>query len=178
MIDIIFAILMLAAIFKGYRRGLIVAVFSIAAFIIGLAAALKLSAVTAHYLQQNVNISGKWLPFLSFTLVFLAVVFLINMGAKLLEKTFEMAMLGWANRIGGIVLFIFLYLIIYSVFLFYAAKVHLIGPAAIASSATYPYIQPLAPKVIGFIGSMVPVFKDLFTQLSNYFEGVSTKVAH
>ena len=40
MIDIAFAIILIIACIKGYQKGLIIAVFSIIAFIIGLAAAL------------------------------------------------------------------------------------------------------------------------------------------
>jgi len=58
LIDLIFALLLVMAIIKGYQKGFIVAFFSIIAFIIGLAAALKLSAVVAEYLIQSVNISA------------------------------------------------------------------------------------------------------------------------
>ncbi len=178
MIDIIFAILILIAIFKGYRKGLIIALFSIIAFIVGIAAALKLSAAVAAYLQNSINVSAKWLPFISFMLVFLVVAFLVNLGAKLIEKSFEMALLGWVNRIGGILLFIILYMIIYSVFLFYAEKIHLFDGATLQSSRTFPYIKPWGPKVINGFGKIIPVFKGMFTQLEIYFESLSTKIPH
>ena len=169
---------MVIAIFKGVRKGFIIAFFSVIAFIIGLAAALKLSATIATYLQNSVTISGKWLPFLSFAIVFLVVVLLVNIGGKLLQKTFEMAMLGWLNRLGGIILYVLLYLIIFSIFLFYADKVHLFPETAIQSSKTYPYILPWAPKVMDQLGKYIPIFKDMFTQLGDYFEGVSTRIPH
>ena len=75
MIDIIFAILIIIAIFKGLRRGFIVAVFSIIGFIVGLAAALKLSALVAVYLQNSIAVAGKWLPFISFALVFICLLY-------------------------------------------------------------------------------------------------------
>ncbi len=178
MIDVIFIILILVAIFKGYRKGLIVALFSIVAFIVGLAAALKLSAVVAVYLQNTVSISAKWLPFISFALVFLVVVLLVNMGAKLIEKSFEMALLGWANRIGGIFFYIILYLIIFSIFLFYAEKIHLFNEATIQSSKTFPFVKPFGPKIIDGFGKVIPIFKDMFTQLGDYFEGLSSKIPH
>ncbi len=59
MIDIIFAILIIIAIVKGYRKGFIIALFSIIGIIVGLAAALKLSAVVAVRLQHNVTLSSK-----------------------------------------------------------------------------------------------------------------------
>jgi len=178
LIDILFAILILIAVIKGYRKGLIIAVFSIIAFILGLAAALKLSTTVAGYLQSNVDIPGKWLPFISFIVVFLVVALLVNLGGKLIEKTFEMALLGWVNRIGGIVFFIMLYMIIFSVFLFYAEKIHLFEDATIQSSKAYPFVKPWGPKVIDGLGRIIPAFKDMFAQLENYFESLSTKIPH
>lgn len=178
MIDIIFAILIVIAVIKGFQKGLIVAIFSIIAFILGLAAALKLSSVVAVYLQNNATISASWLPFLSFAIVFVVVAVLVNLGGKLVEKTFEMAMLGWLNRIGGILLYIALYIIIFSVFLFYAEKIHLLNETALESSKVYPFVKPWAPFIIDGFGKIIPVFKGMFTQLEGYFESVSSKVAH
>ena len=178
MIDIIFAVLMLVAIIKGYRKGLAVAVFSIVAFIVGLAAALKSSAVVAGYLQKNVSVSSKWLPFISFIIVFIAVVILVNLGGRLIQKTFEMAFLGWVNKLGGIIFFAALYIIIFSIFLFYAEKVHLFESAAIQQSITYPFVKPCGPVVIDSFGKIIPVFKDMFVQLESFFENVTNKIQH
>src|SRR5687767_2141623 len=102
MIDIIFLILVVLAIFKGYRRGLIVSLFSIIALMVGLAAAIKLSAITAGYLEGSLNVSARWLAVLSFIIVFIAAAFIVRLGAKALEKTVELAMMGWLNRLAGI----------------------------------------------------------------------------
>lgn len=178
MIDIIFAILFILAIIKGLRRGFIVAVFSIIGYIIGLAAALKLSALVAVYLQKNISITGKWLPFISFALVFIVVIILVNLGAKLIEKTFEMALLGWLNRIGGAVVYILLYSIIFSVFLFYAEKINLFTRESIQQSITYSFLRPWAPAIIGGFGYIIPWFKSSFNQLESFFEGVANKIEH
>jgi len=166
------------AVYKGYRKGFIVAVFAVIALIIGLAAALKLSATVAIYLQNNVTISIKWLPFVSFVLVLFLVILLVNIVGKLIQKTFEMAMLGWVNRIAGIILYSLLYTIIFSVFLFYADKIHLFDDATVMASKTYVFICPWGPKVMEKFGNLIPTFKDMFTQLGDYFEGVSTKIPH
>ncbi|MEO6729985.1 MAG: CvpA family protein [Ferruginibacter sp.] len=176
MIDIIFAILIILAIVKGYRKGLIIALFSIIAFIAGLAAALKLSAAVAVYLQQNVTVSSKWLPVISFALVFFVVVLLIHLGGKLIEKSFEMVSLGWANRLAGIVLYVVLYTIIFSVLLFYADKMAVFDKAAIGSSQAYPLVRPLGPKVMDGLGKLIPLFKDTFSQLESFFGGLSHKI--
>ena len=178
MLDIIYVVVIILAAVKGYQKGFIVALFSIVAFIVGIAAALKLSAVVAAYLADSTAVSSKWLPVISFMLVFLAVVLLVHLGAKLIEKTVEMVLLGWLNRLGGIFLYIILYTLIYSVFLFYADKMHLLEATTISASKTYPYIQPLGPKVINWLGDLIPLFRDMFTQLESFFESVSNKMRH
>jgi len=168
-IDIVFLILMVFAIWKGVSKGLIIALFSIIGFIVGLAAALKLSALVAVKLSAATNSSGKWLPLIAFILVFVAVLILVNLGARLIQKSFEMLMLGWINRIGGVLLYVLLYSILYSIFLFYASMLHFIQPESIAASQVYPYIQPLGPKVMNSLGSVIPWFRDMFSQLEQFF---------
>ena len=176
MIDIIFIVLILIAVVKGYQKGLIIALFSIIALIVGLAAALKLSAVVAVYLQQNVSLSTKWLPVISFALVFFLAVFLVHLGGKLIEKTFEMALLGWLNRLGGILLYVALYTILFSVFLFYAEKIPVFERPTIEASKTYPIVKPMAPGVINGISKLIPLFKDSFSQLESFFASASNKI--
>ncbi|MBL0055723.1 MAG: CvpA family protein [Chitinophagaceae bacterium] len=176
-IDLILAALLVIACIKGYQRGLVIALFSILAFIAGLAAALKLSTIVAGYLQGSVSVSAKWLPFLSFVLVFAVVVLLIRLGAKLIEKSIQIVLLGWLNRLGGILFYAALYLIIFSIFLFYAEKLHLVSPSAVQSSLTAEYVQPWGPKVINGIGSVIPFFKDMFIQLENFFQDLPGKVS-
>ena len=163
-IDIIVIILVMIACVKGYQKGLIIALFSLAGFIIGLAAAVKLSALVAEHLRSSVNVSAKWLPFISFALVFMAVVFLVRLGAKFLEKMIQLALLGWVNRLGGILFYVMLYLIIFSIFLFYAEKINLFRGNTIQSSTTYSFIHNLGPEVIDGFGKIIPVFKNMFGQ--------------
>ena len=125
LIDIIAFVLLLLAVFKGLRKGFIVALFSFLAFFIGLAAALKLSAAMAVYIGGNVSVSQRWLPFLAFLVVFLIVVLLVRLGAKLLQGLVQTMMLGWLNRLGGVLLYALIYFFIYSILLFYATRLNL-----------------------------------------------------
>jgi len=108
--------------------------------------------------------------------VFVVVVLLVRLGARALEKTAEFAFLGWANKLGGILLYIVLYFIIYSVLLFYAEKLDILKPAVIASSRTYAFIKPWGPKTVNFIGTLIPFFKDMFLQLEAFFAGIGDKM--
>jgi membrane protein required for colicin V production len=171
-IDVAFLVVMIIAFFKGFTKGFIVGIFSFIAFLIGLAAALKLSAIVAHHFETSAGISGKWLPVISFALVFIVVVILVNIGARILKKAVSMVMLGWVDKLGGIILYILIYTIIFSVILFFGTKTLLIKPETLASSSVYDYVSPWGPKVINSIGKMIPAFKDLFLQLESFFGNI------
>jgi membrane protein required for colicin V production len=176
-IDIILVVLIVVAIIKGFQRGLIVALFSFLAIIIGLAAALKLSAVVAERLGNSVKISDKWLPILSFALVFIGVVLLVRLGAKALQKTVEFVSLGFVNKIGGFIFYAALYITVFSIILFYAAQINIIKQKTIEVSVTYSFIQPWGPKAMDILAAVFPFLKDMFVQLQNFFGGVSGKIS-
>jgi membrane protein required for colicin V production len=175
--DLIFVVILIVAIFKGYQRGLIVGIFSFLAIIIGLAAAIKLSAVVAGYIGQTVKISERWLPVISFVIVFILVVLLVRWGANIIQRTAEAVALGWINRLGGIIFYAVIYITVFSVILFYAEQVHIIKPESINESVTCSFVQPWGPKAINAFATVVPFFRNMFEELEKFFEGVSHHVS-
>lgn len=169
-IDFIFFILLLLAVFKGLSRGLVVAVFSLVAFFIGLIAAIKLSASVAVWMQDKSGTQSTWMPFIAFVLVMAVVMLLIRFGAKLIEKAMGFVMLGWLNKLGGVVFYAVLYIVFFSITLFYAKNLGLLTEETITTSKTYSFVAPLAPKAIDAIGSVIPFFKGLFGQLETFFD--------
>jgi len=175
-IDLILAIFFLLALWRGYRKGFIVGLFSFLAILIGLAAAMKLSVVAAEWLGKETSISKEWLPLISFIVVFILVVLLVRLGAKAIEGTVELAMLGWLNKLGGMILYGAIALLVFSVLLFYAEQMEWLKPEAIKSSVTYEYIRPWGPRVINGLGKIIPWFRDMFTELEQFFAGLSGQI--
>jgi membrane protein required for colicin V production len=175
-IDFIFCIILLLAVFKGYRRGLIVAVFSFVAFFIGLIAALKLSATVAVWLENKSGTQTTWMPFIAFILVMGVVMLLIRFGANLVEKAVELVMFGWLNKIGGILFYSILYITFFSIVLFYAENLGLLTEETVKNSKTYSFIAPWGPTAIEAIGSVIPMFKGLFEQLEHFFDNAGSRI--
>ena|SRR5688500_10238972 len=144
LIDTFFLGMTFIAVFKGIKNGLIVAIFSIVGWILGIIAAFKFSDVAADYLKGSLNMSPRTLYILSFILVFILVMLLVNLGAKLVEKTVELAFMGWINRLGGIFFYVLLYTLIFSVMIYFAERVKLISDETIAASRVYPWVKPVA----------------------------------
>jgi membrane protein required for colicin V production len=169
LIDLIFLILVVIALIKGYRKGLVLASFSFVGIFLGLAAAVKFSSLVARWLKEYTHIAFGWLPFLAFLIILIAVWILVRIGSKLIETSLELVMLGWLNRLAGILLYVLLYACIFSVVLFYADKLHLIKPYMISDSKSYAYIQPIGPKFMALFEKVLPVLKGAFQELSDFF---------
>lgn len=161
---------------QGARRGLIIALFSFIGWFIGLAAAVKLSSILAAYLQNSTNINVKWLPFLSFILVFVVVILLVQLAGKAIENLFDITLLGWVNRLGGALLYTGMYTLLFSIILFYADKMHLVNSDSLMESRAYSMIGGLAPLVIEGLGNLIPVFKNTFHELEIFFENIGKKI--
>ncbi len=175
-IDIVFYIIIVLAIIQGYRKGLLMAFFSFLCLLVGLAAAVKLSAVVAEHLGREPATSGKWLPVLCFIGVFLIVALLVQMVGKLLESVLKLVLLGWLNRLGGIVLYLILYTAVYSILLYYGSRMHLFSREAESSSRFYGYIAPLGPKVVEWISLVIPFGRDMFDALKRFFESAGSQI--
>ncbi len=46
------------------------------------------------------------------------------------------------------------------------------------ASVTYPYLKPLAPKVINGLGTILPFFKNMFADLLHFFDNIADKSSH
>jgi membrane protein required for colicin V production len=173
-IDIIFFGILFLAVIQGWRKGLILGLFSLICGLIGLAAAVKLSSVLATHMKTGLHLTGRWLPVVAFLIVFILVLLLIRWIGHLLENLINLVLLGWLNKLAGIGLFVILYLSVYSVVLFYGTKTEFISKQAIQSSHFYSLIAPLGPSIIRFITGFIPFGQDMFTTLEGFFD----KVAH
>jgi len=171
-IDIVFAVALIIAVVKGAMRGIVMALFSFAGWFIGLAAALKLSAIVAVYMQDHTNINAQWLPLISFILVFVVVLLLVQLAGKAIENAFDFTLLGWVNRLGGALLYTGMYMLLGSILLFYADKMHLISPETLSNSRAYALTAGIAPALIEGLGAIIPAFKNTFQELQDFFDKV------
>ena len=120
-LDILTGTLLIVAILQGIRNGLIKAILSFFSLFIGLIVAYQLAGWVARLLKEYTKIESHWLPFISFVIVLLFVLFLIRWISGLLQQTAEVLMLGWLNKLLGMVLYILIYGTILSAFIYFMA---------------------------------------------------------
>lgn len=175
-IDVAVLIFLSIAFFKGWNKGAIASFFSLLAFMIGLAAALKLSSLVAKKLSTHISNLSYLLPFISFLAVFIITAFLVRLGGKLIERSVSPVIPAWPNRIAGAAAYIAVYALILSALLFFAENLRMIREPSIKSSVTYPYIRPIVFELNEKYGTILPWFKNTFHDLELFFEQFSNKI--
>ena len=101
--------------FKGYRKGLIVEIAGIVALFVGTWIAINFSNKVA----EIIGLSGKYVDIIAFVITFGAVIFLVFMFAKFIEKGVTFVIPELLNNIGGLFLGAFKIAIIASILLYF-----------------------------------------------------------
>ena len=175
-LDIIAILLIIIFFIRGYMKGIIVAVFSVLAIVLGIICALKLSELLATWLFEKGFVTTGWAQIISYIILFVGVVWIVRLIAKAIEKSMEAVMLGWVNKALGGLFFAFIAVMAWSTLLWLGNEMKVIAPEQIAKSKTYEYIAPLAPMVADKVGVLWPMAKDVFTDLEDFFKHVNENI--
>lgn len=162
---------------KGYRKGLILALFSVIALISGVCVALQLSKTVAGWLFNDYPQIARWTPLISYFLVFVITVWLIRLAGGLIQQSFEFLALGWFNRILGAILYGFFISFAFSVFLWLALKMDFFKDDILLSSKAIPLLKPVFHQTLKTAGYIFPFVRSLFDDLSFFFGQVNVKLS-
>lgn len=156
-IDIIFAVLLSFAVYKGLKNGLFVEVASLIALIAGIYLAIKFSHLMGGILGDTfASWNPKYIEITAFVITFLIIVVGIHLLAKILTKLADFAFLGWINKLAGVIFSLLKTILALSVVLFIFEKINInnrllseekqeasifYNPIKEISSAIYPSIE-------------------------------------
>lgn len=101
-IDLVFAILLLWSAYRGFTKGFIVQLATLAALLLGILGAVLFSDLTSDLIIKKFEVSGQYLPVLSFAVTFIVIVIAVHLLAKMLNKLIDAIALGIVNRLLGV----------------------------------------------------------------------------
>src|SRR5680860_134919 len=102
-IDIVLVLLLVFSAIGGFRKGLIVELASLAALILGIWGAIEFSDITSDFLVENFNLKSDHLNIISFAVTFVVIVILVHIVGSVVNKLVETVMLGFINKLAGLV---------------------------------------------------------------------------
>ena len=174
-IDITFLIIVLIGIWRGWRQGLIISIFSALAWILGIVGAMKLCTVMAIFLRDKFELHSPYIAVISFILIFIVIALIVYGMGKLLERVIEIAGLAFINRALGVVLRVIIFTFLFSMFIWLINQAGLISPETKSQSKTFGFLLPAADHAINFFGNMLPLVKNTFADIEHFFEGLASK---
>lgn len=151
-VDIILAILLLIAIWHGWKKGIVYQIISLIAVFIGIYIAKNFWHFLFHILQSKFHWNESILKYVSMILTAILIILGVIIVGKLLSKLIEVTIFGVVDKILGALLslvegVVIISFLIYSInFLF--PKNDVLKPRNIEKSFVLPYIEPIAGKII------------------------------
>jgi membrane protein required for colicin V production len=101
-LDIILFIPIAIGAWKGFRKGLIIELFTLLALLVGIYSAIHFSDYMADVIHNNFNYNGEHTPIISFVLTFLLVGAMVYFLGKAIEKVISTVQLSIFNKLGGL----------------------------------------------------------------------------
>ncbi|MBR8535082.1 CvpA family protein [Carboxylicivirga mesophila] len=167
--DIITGILLILAIIKGFKNGLIIELASLAALVLGLFGAIKFSSITETYLMEHIDSSHIGL--IAFIVTFIAIVIGVHLVAKVVDKLVSAIALGMVNRVLGAIFSLLKYAFIISVIIAilgsFEKTYSLIPEEQKSSSHLYEPLKSIAPSIFPYLQ-----FNEVREQIDNARKGV------
>lgn len=102
-IDLIILACFLPAVVIGLKDGFIRQLVALGALVLGLYLSVRFSTPVGQWITERWHLEPFWIKVISFSVIFIAVALVLNLVGKLLEKVLKITMLGWLNRILGLV---------------------------------------------------------------------------
>jgi membrane protein required for colicin V production len=115
-LDIILLICFLPAVIRGLSKGFLEQAVCLVGLFVSVWAAFRFSELVCGWIQPYLEVSETLLHVISFALVLVAISVGALLLAKLLTKIFEVAMLGWLNKLLGVAFGILVTMLVLGVF--------------------------------------------------------------
>lgn len=151
-LDIILLIPLIWFAYRGFSRGFVIELASLIGLVAGIWAALHFSFFAAGFLADNFGIGPKYLPIIAFIVTFVAVVLVVYLIGKIIEKFIDILALGFLNKLAGLAFGVvkaaFLMSIIILVINSFDQNQSVIKPKARDGSLLYKPIEKFAPWII------------------------------
>lgn len=161
-IDIIIVCCFLPALYFGIRNGLVRQLVAFAVIYFGIRLSLRFSSPLSRWVLERAEISEFWTKTVLFILIFFAVALVLSLFGRILEKIIKISLLGWLNRLLGVVMTFCTFALLLAVLVYFTDSLNnlldFIPKEKIEESRFYPALLQLSQEFF-------PHFKEFFHQV-------------
>jgi membrane protein required for colicin V production len=154
-LDIILAVPLLWALYRGFRKGLIYMIASLTALVLGVLGAIRFHEQAGVILNNWFKINPEHLNLVAFAVSFIIIVLIVHTAAFLVDRLIRAVALSFVNRAAGMVFGLFVTAFVVSIILMPLdaanRKKEFIGQETIDGSLLYQPLTKFAPAVLPYL---------------------------
>ncbi len=158
-LDIVLLILIVVPTLIGLKNGIVKAAFTVAGMVIGIVLASRFSTQLGE--AMTFISDPGWAKILAFAIIFIVIMVIAGIGAKLVKNVLSAIMLNWVNRLGGAVLGLVLGVLFCGAIL--SIWVQYLGAGdTVTNSALAAFLLDKFPIILGLLPAEFNGVKDFF----------------
>lgn len=162
-LDIILLVCFVPAIFQGIRKGFIAQAVSIISIVLGIWASARFANIVSSWIAQYITASEQVLKVVAFALILVLVFLVLAAFGKMLEGMFKLVMLGWLNKLLGVIFALLKTgLIVGLVIIAFSSlndNFRFVQESVLNESVLYPPLKKLAFEVFPYLKDMLTLVK-------------------
>lgn len=158
-LDLLILVPLVWGAFNGYRKGLLIEIIAVIAFVVAMIIGFKFLGFGIDLLSPYISreLARKLLPWLGFSIIFFPVIFMINQMGYSLRRSLKYTLLGTFDSVAGAAVGLFTWVFGISVLFWLFSYMGVKVPSRQTDGTfLYPYIIPVAPKVMDKAAVWVP----------------------
>ena len=156
--------------FIGFKEGILNSIFRVFSILIALMVAFKFSPIITEMLEKGFNIYNPLMFIVGFIVSFFVSMWILRWVGNLITTGMEVIHVNLINQgIGGIVVG-FLFVVLYSIVLWFADSAGVISAQTKTQSRTFAYLEPLPQKTFAVLGDLKPTFSRFFNKTNEILD--------
>ena len=158
-VDLLLIVCFVPALVLGLQKGFVRQAMGLVALVVGIWFSWNFSEPLSIWLLKYFDISPTYMDVIAFIIVLALVIFLLSLLGNVFERVLKLAMLGWLDKLLGLVFALLKTALLVGVLLVPShalnLKVHLVKPAVLDGSFLYTGLKDLTCQVFPFFKKLL-----------------------
>ena len=157
--DLIILICFIPALFAGFMKGFMRQAAAVTALILGVWAGYHFSDFVSTKLATWIDVEPNTLNIISFAIIFIGVLILVNLAGRAIAGLVKLVLLGWLDKLAGIIFALIKYAFIFSILIYLLESLNelfkFLPKETLDNSVLYGYLSKVAPVVFPYLKNLV-----------------------
>lgn len=151
-LDIILIIFLGLSFIHGFRKGFVLELATLVALILGVWTGFYFADFMSGWLERIFDYHGKYINIISFIIIFVGVIILVQLLARIIEKALKLVALGFLNKLAGAVFSVAKTFFILSILIYFLNRIddqhRIIKDESRKQSTLFTFTESIAPALM------------------------------